>query len=486
MISVLLNPLTILLATLCLQWVAFASTGLLSLQLPYFALALVAFYAASGPRKIAAAAHFATDNVGWITPLAACLMLTGVVLYGSPIETMVPRQLFFLIGVLAFGACVAVAPRLPQVLRVGGILGIAVFVLAVELLARRIGLSWTDAAERFTAGDFNFVIFAFFRGVFNALDSTGDVLLVAATKNMVAVSLLVIAMLVRSGSNRPSRDILGIGLLGVTLALLLMLNTRSVLLAAVPILVMATVVGAAIRPARNLVPLVLKAIGLLGLLVACVALYLPELGISNSLSERFAFDDYSVTARVDQFQLAFAQIEMHPFTGRGYYEANGHIIHNLFLAAWVHAGVVAFALAVIFYIVLIVRWLRIVAAVVAQPERWVLPIAFEWIAPLPILPIFRVWLSGDAGNLFLGEWIAVSAFFGCVLANKLRHRRLAGLQGAAADPASQLQTAFAATNAGSHFEPAFESGTFARSSDAPRSKPSPRSHRGQGTPRMGE
>ena len=113
-----------------------------------------------------------------------------------------------------------------------------------------------------------------------------------------------------------------------------------------------------------------------------------------------------------------------------------------------HAGVAAFALIVLAYLAIVVRWVRFLIMMVKTPDRWVLPIAAEWVAPLPIMPLIRVWLSGDAGHLTLGEWIAMSAFFGCCLANTIYRQRLVrvvkkNLAKRALQDAGQLQPALA-------------------------------------------
>ena len=130
-----------------------------------------------------------------------------------------------------------------------------------------------------------------------------------------------------------------------------------------------------------------------------------------------------------QADVALERIAQHPLTGSGFYEVGGFQVHNLFLNAWMNAGILAFLLVVSFYLILVGRWVAFVWSLVRHPERWVLPLAPEWVAPLPLLPFFRVWLSGDGGNLFLGEWIAVAAFLGLILANDLKRMAL----GAAAE-----------------------------------------------------
>ena len=83
-----------------------------------------------------------------------------------------------------------------------------------------------------------------------------------------------------------------------------------------------------------------------------------------------------------------------------------------------------FFLAVFFYGALLGVWLSFLHRMVKRPQSWILPIAPEWIAPLPIMPLFRMWSSGDGGQMFLGEWVAVGCFIGCVLANQMRGRAL--------------------------------------------------------------
>lgn len=423
MIAALFNPATWVLATACIQWLTFGASGLAAIPLVYFALVLVMVFSLTGPRKAAATVAFARQNALWLAPLTAYLLIVGLILRGSPIEMMVPRQFFFLLGSIALGAVFASSSRLPAILRVGSALAVALFIVAIELLARKIGLSWLDAIERFVRGEFNFVVFDFLRGAFNALDPTGDVTLGAATKNAAAVTLFVSTLLFRSGSKTPETDWLGAGMVVVAVGLLLMLNTRSVLIVAAASLMMTVTIATAMRPAKRRPWRIAKLIALAALMMVAVSLYLPGTGISAQLSDRFAFDDYSTQSRQDQFSLAVSQIETSPLTGTGYFEAEGHVIHNLFLAAWVHGGLAAFLLAITFYVGLILSWLSTVFAIAKRPDRWVIPIAFEWIAPLPLLPLFRVWLSGDAGNLFLGEWLALAAFFGCVLANRVARRK---------------------------------------------------------------
>ena len=426
MIGVLFNPITILLATLAIQWVALAEVGPFTIQLPYLTFLLVLFYAASGPRKLSATAEYVRANAPWLIPWAFYLVIVSAVLSGTDGGNIAPRQIFYLVAGIALGGCIAATRNIRAIFRLGASLGLFVFVVTIEVLARRIGLSWLDAIDHFiNDGNLKFVTYFFFREIFNSLQSSTGELISAARKNDVATCVLVLGLVFRSASPAPQRDIPGMIVLCLTIGLLLLLNTRSVLIVGGIGLMLATLIGTAMRPVRNSGPTALKLLGLAVLVVLMVQFSVSETAASATLGERFSFDDYSAEARLTQINFAIETIERQPWTGIGYVEVNGMRIHNLFLGAWIHAGILPFLLVVFFYLIVVIRWLVIILRVTRNPRTWVLPIAFEWVACLPILPFFRVWLSGDAGHPFISEWIALSIFFGCVLANELRLKKSA-------------------------------------------------------------
>jgi O-antigen ligase len=424
--TTIINPITFLLATLCMQWVALGSLGAFSVKLPYVALAMVIPYAMSGPRKFSYSILAARRNLLWMVPIALYLVTMGLIQANSPAANSAPRQLFYLVASLALMGSIAAAPRLSRTLRFGSAIGLVLLIVAVEVLARSVGLSWTRAITEFLRGNLNFVVYSFFREVFNAVNVAGDPQ-GASIKNEVAVGVLVLALLFRSAKKQASSDIAGLAVMALALGLLLLLNTRSVIIAAALALVIAIVVGAAISPQRNVAALTLKGAAALALALVAVQQALPADAVSGLLSDRFAFDDESTSARLDQFSTALTKIEQHPLTGNGYVEVDGHVIHNLFLSAWVQGGVGPFLLVLTFYCALFGSWVFFLWRTVKRPRHWKLPIAPEWLAPLPILPLSRVWSSGDGGNMYLGEWVAISCFFGCCLANELKRRRVAGV-----------------------------------------------------------
>lgn len=420
----LLTPITFIFVTLCLQWVSLGTLNDVSLKVPYVALALVILYACTGPQKIANMALMVRRNAIWIAPFAGYLLIMGIILSDSPAANSAPRQALYLIGSIALAASLAANRHLARTFRFGAALGIVVLLVAVEVLARSIGLSWSRAIEEFISGNLSFVVYSFFREVFNAVDPTGDPL-GASTKNEVAVGALVLGLLFRSTSKITSRDFIGMAFIGLVLGLLLLLNTRSVIIAAGLSLIVVTLVSAARQPHRSLPFLLVKIAAAIALVVLAAGSAFPIDAVSSTLGERFAFTDDSTASRLDQYQAGLAQIELHPLTGSGYFEVDGRVIHNLFISAWVQGGLPAFIFAVLFYVGLLGSWLAFIWRAVKRPRSWVLPIAPEWIAALPIMPLFRVWSSGDGGNMYLGEWVAVACFFGCCLANELRSGRVA-------------------------------------------------------------
>lgn len=419
MIAAFFHPITLLLASMCIQWVVLASAGQYSLKLPYAAMGLLILFALTGQRRIRASALFVRQNAYWMLPFVLYIILLSAALYDSGGHNPGPRQLFYLAGCISFAGCLAAAHNIGAILRVGSTLAVLLFIVVVEYLARGLGLSWLDAIREFvTSGDLHFVVFSFLRPIFNSLDPTGDVTFVASQKNAIAVCVLVAGLLFRSGSAK-GRDLVGMIFLAGVLFLLLLLNTRSVLIVAALSVFLAVALAELSKRVHNLPILALK--GLAGVLAVGIAYSMSNpTPVGELLGDRFAFDDASAAARVIQFAAAIDRIEAHPITGSGFYEVGGYTVHNLFLSAWMNAGIFAFLLVVCFYVFLIGRWFSFVWTLITNPERWVLPLAPEWVAPLPLLPFFRVWLSGDGGNLFLGEWIAVGAFLGLMLANDLK------------------------------------------------------------------
>ena len=54
--------------------------------------------------------------------------------------------------------------------------------------------------------------------------------------------------------------------------------------------------------------------------------------------------------------------------------------------------------------------------IVRESDFWKLDVAPEWVAVLPVLPMFRVQLSGS-GSFTLVEWFCLAVFFGLWVRN---------------------------------------------------------------------
>jgi len=419
---ILFNPLTLLLASMSVEWFVLANVGSYSIKLPYLALCLVCAYAAASPRRITSCLMFARQNAAWIVPFILYLLLLGLALYGSAGQNTIPRQFMYFVGCIAVGGCLAAARDMRSICRVGAGLALLVFVTVVEIAARKLGLSWIDAIGQFVrSGDLHFVVYTFLRTVFSSLNSD-DATLAASAKNGIAVCVLMCGLVFRSASTKPSRDIVGMIHMMTVLGLIILLNTRSVIIAGGAGVLLAIGLRLITRPGNSAALLSLKAVSAF-VAIAMVIAFSNSGAVTNTMTDRFSFEDSSAEARIEQYTVAIDRIEQHPWAGSGYFTIDGYPVHNLFLSAWMNAGIAAFLAALCFYLVLVSRWLSFLWMLIRQPERWVLPLAPEWIAALPICPFFRVWLSGAGGNLFLGEWIAIGLFLGLLMANDLRFRK---------------------------------------------------------------
>ena len=423
--TALLHPVTILLAVLCIQWIDMALVGPFSVKPPYAAIAALILYTLVSPRRLAASWMFLRQNAVWIVPFAFYLLILAAALYGSKGQTIPARQMFYVLGAIALGASLATTEHLRPILRLGSALGILLFVLVVEVLARRVGTGWIEAVTALVErGDLKFVTYEFFRPVFNALNPDEELTVVASNTNSVGVCVVVLALLFRASGK--ARDFAGVAFVAGALFLVLLLGARSAMLIGLLGVVLAMIIRTLSRRAQSVAALAGQGIAFLVVAAALSYFWSTQPALSGAISERYAFQDSSAMSRLELAREAISRIADHPLLGSGWYEFNGAPVHNLFLGAWMHAGLAAFLLVTMFYVSLLGRWIVTVVSHVRHPDRWLLPVRFEWIAPLPLLLLFRVWLSGGAGHPFTAEWVAVGAFFGLVLANELMLRRQAG------------------------------------------------------------
>ncbi len=211
-------------------------------------------------------------------------------------------------------------------------------------------------------------MFTFLKTVFSSLNSD-DINLATSVKNAIAVCILVSGLVFRSASSKSTRDFVGMFHMAVVLGLMVLLDTRSVIIAGVGGILLAIGLKSITHTGRGSAILGVKAL-------AAVAALTMVIGFTNSdavtglMADRFSFEDASAEARVEQYQVAMDRIEQHPWMGSGYYLIDGYPVHNLFLSAWMNAGIAAFLAALAFYLILVAKWVSFVWRLVTQPKRW--------------------------------------------------------------------------------------------------------------------
>lgn len=410
----------LVIATMPLTWVPLARIAGFELQLPYAAAlglgALVLLFPAPLSQALR---NLPPAVVLWLSAYVAYLVLLQIGLSGGESKGMVLRQVFFLTCGCAFALGLAATGADSRVLRAGGALAIVGFLALSEMLAWQLGLSWVTVLNTLaTTGNFDFVFYQFLKRMFELVLPAGAEAQ-ASDKNAVSVALLMALFLFRSGWHGTAQDRAGQLLTLLTLGVLAVLNTRSVLMLAVVCLPLAGWIAAVRDGIRDTGAFILKTVLFGGLMLAGLVLLSMHPGATGAMGDRFAFDDDSTGKRFEQYSWALERIEANPWFGSGLGEYKGQPVHNLFLGAWMHAGVFAFLLVLVAYLAMALSWLVFLVRVVAQRGHWVLPLRAEWVAMLPLLPLFRMWIAGDAGHPSFVEWLTLCAFFAMLVTNRI-------------------------------------------------------------------
>lgn len=403
--------LVALLLLLPLQWITLARVGGFVIRLPYpillFALipAVLSLPARAGLLRMLRSCSF------WLVPFLFYLLIAMLALHGSPGQGSPVRQVFFAAGSMALGGCV-LAMRDPRpALRIGGLACLVGFPVVTEIIGRMQGVGWADAIGAFLAGDLDFVIYGFLRNIYNFFGEDSEFMVVASEKNAISASLLVGLFLFRAAGPLHRTDWPGMIVTALAIGLLLILNTRSVLLPLILALVLAPGLRLIRRPDHSpYQPVFWLTAGVILLALAGTQLMVDS-PLRDLLTGRFSLTDASSGSRVTQQVFAVRQIEDALLTGNGYTLVNGDAVHNLFLGAFVQAGLAAFLLTVAFYLAVTFAWLRMIWRLASDADFGVADLRPEWIAMLPVLPLLRIWLTGDFGHPGLAEWVALVCFF---------------------------------------------------------------------------
>jgi hypothetical protein len=430
-----LDPIRHVAVFLCLvllgiYWVRLAEVRGYTLEAYHVGMLAVIGTTFVDPRGIRSALLVLRRSVLWMLPYCIYLLFLLPAVKGTGGVGIWVRQIFFITGFVAVATYFYGTRNIESKLRIGGFCGIGFFLLAVDYSARQIGKDSISAVVEFlSSGNFQALLYKFLRPVFNALvKSDGDLAFVASVTNAVAVSLFVLLVLFRIGFRRRGLDLNGIIVTGLVILLVLLLNARSVLLVAVASVLLAGVVRLVMTRGISGLGAIYATIGAIGIFGAAAAAVVQGETTVAAISSIYMFDDNSTQSRIEQFRWAIGLVESNLIAGNGYMEnESGMPIHNLFLSSWAYVGLFGFLPVLVFYVALVVVWARWLCGVVARPDSWVLEARPEWVCVLPVLPLFRVWVSGGGGHLAFGEWVALGVFIGLILRNAREQRRVIGM-----------------------------------------------------------
>lgn len=412
----LLHPVTWVFATLPFQWMPGAG----GFSLPYVFVLLALAFLCLSPRAIFGATWVLRAAMIWLVPYVIYLMILFVSLSGSGAQGMATRQVFFLAAFVMVAAWLASSQAPGRLVRWWAGVLIVSFLLVSEAIARSLGLSWVEAYRRFfLEGNLDFILYGFMREIFIASAGAAVDFVPASQKNLVAGALMIAMIMFRAGFSGSDSDRLGLIMTVLLVSLLILLNTRIVLVALGFGMLVIWFIRFAGGQNYSLGGLLLRIFVVLFSILTLVIFFSSGTDLAEIMTERLFFADRSTGSRMNQYIWALQQIEQHFFTGYGYAELSGQPVHNIFLGAFMHAGVLAFLLVTFFYAAMVAIWGSFVMRAVRAPQEWVLPLRAEWVAILPVLPLMRMWVSGDAGHHSIVEWTAMGVFMGLLAANKV-------------------------------------------------------------------
>lgn len=406
-------------ALMSIYWVPLAEIGPFSLEAFHVGMLfviLVTFASLSGPTTTV---MVLTGVSPWLLAYLAYLLFLVPALVGTPGLSVVVKQLYFATGAICLAGFFFRYPNPEGLLRKGALCGLLLFLILTEYLARQSGKSLIPAVTEFlSSGNFQALIFKFFRPVFNALNEGTDAAFGASMTNSVAGSLFVLSVCFRIGYRGRGADLLGSIVVFGALFLAVLLNARSVVLAALVGIPLAFSVRLMLRKSVPYTEMLYWSVGIVAFATLAFVAAVRGASMIRSIVRAFEFADNSAASRLSQYNWAFELIEESPILGHGYVVTDtGYTIHNLFLGAWVHVGIVGFILVVLFYVALLWSWLGAIHMATSRTNFWRLEARFEWVAVLPVLPLLRVWISGGGGHIAFAEWIGLAVFAGLLMRN---------------------------------------------------------------------
>jgi hypothetical protein len=402
-----------------IYWLQFGQLGGFSLKAYYIGMLFIVVATFASLHGVSSIFRVLVHCTPWLIAYFAYLALLLPAAVGTPGGGIWFRQVFFVATFLCVAAYFSRGSKPASILRWGALCGIILFLAFTEYSAHRIGKSLISAIMDFLgSGNFQALIFKFFRPVFNSLEDGTELAFGASLTNSIADSLLVLSICFRIGYRERRIDWLGSSVTVAILILTLLLNARSVMLAGLASIFLAFAIRLMAAKSVALTEMLYWCVGAVVMTGAVFVVALGGTSAVDSIVSTFEFADNSAESRLEQYHWAAALIEGRLLLGHGYLEnETGMPIHNLFLSSWAYVGFIGFALILVFYIGFIVGWLRWIYLAMMRPGYWTLPIRAEWVAVLPVLPMFRVWLSGAGGHPTSAEWIALGVFVGLIMLN---------------------------------------------------------------------
>ncbi len=159
-------------------------------------------------------------------------------------------------------------------------------------------------------------------------------------------------------------------------------------------------------------------LGLLGItIVGSFFIMFSEQILSATSALLGRFTEIQEGSRLDMYDIAVEKISARPWFGyglaaKGEFEP-GHegYIHNFMLNNWYMSGVFCFLAGLIFYLYLLFGFAFKMLKYKLKRILPLIPFSIEWMLVLPAQPLFRVQVSGGAGDFSLMEWLILSFYF---------------------------------------------------------------------------
>lgn len=269
---------------------------------------------------------------------------------------------------------------------------------------------WGAVVSYISGGPRDALVYGTIRPAFNAFTSSTDVNYVASQINGLANALVLGVVLTTLSTEKNSgtrgrwadRAALLSAAVALVLVLILFSTSASLAIALFAIALLARVVHSAPAIWRLFVPLVV--------LFALMFAYGP---MSGYVKSNLIDDVDSRSARTSQYAESARIINDHLFNGVGYFEVDGHPVHNWLLFSWSTSGAVAAFIVLVIYGTVFVTFLKLISS-----SR------LNWAAVIGLLSIFVIRTNvGGAGGIPSGAAIgAMAGLLGLAARGRREHR----------------------------------------------------------------